>query len=196
MTIRILEGVFRLLSACRRRCFFSVSKVGLPLMGYTALQYTDCYSEPMSTRLLNSISSRICRENTQFDMYTTTSKQQEGCTFKKFLSKMFYNDKFWQIPLRSFRQGWWIAVMFWQHISVIYKVNSNGVCNYCDFIRREGLSLSIWFDIVEFRESIHMTVKIFANVHQLMFLVLKLVWIRIEYSLVYTALNRWCFKIC
>ena len=27
-----------------------------------------------------------------------------------------------------------------------------------------------------------MTVKIFANVHQLMFLVLKLVWIRIEYS--------------
>ena len=35
-------------------------------------------------------------------------------------------------------------------------------------------------DIVEFRENIHMTVKIFANVHQLMFLV----WIRIEYSLV------------
>ena len=64
------------------------------------------------------------------------------------------------------------------------KVNSNGVCNYYDFIRREGLSLAIWFDIVEFRENIHVTVKIFANVHQLMFLVLKLVWIRIEYSLV------------
>ena len=60
----------------------------------------------------------------------------------------------------------------------------NGVCNYYDFIRREGLSLAIWFDIVEFRESIHMTVKIFANVHHVMFLVLKLVWIRIEYSLV------------
>ena len=58
------------------------------------------------------------------------------------------------------------------------KVDSNGVCNYYDFIRREGLSLAIWFDIVEFRENIHMTVKIFANVHQLMFLVLKLVWIR------------------
>ena len=57
------------------------------------------------------------------------------------------------------------------------KVNSNGVCNYYDFIRREGLSLAIWFDIVEFRESIHMTVKIFANVHHMMFLVLKLVWI-------------------
>ena len=64
------------------------------------------------------------------------------------------------------------------------KVNSNGVCNYYDFISREGLSLAIWFDIVEFRENMHMTVKIFANVHQLMFLVLKLVWIRIEYSLV------------
>ena len=45
------------------------------------------------------------------------------------------------------------------------KVSSNGVCNYYDFIRREGLSLAIWFDIVEFRENIHMTVKIFANVH-------------------------------
>ena len=63
------------------------------------------------------------------------------------------------------------------------KVNSNGVCNYYDFIRREGLSLAMWFDIVEsaFGENIHMTVKIFANVHQLMFLVLKLVCIRIEY---------------
>ena len=29
-----------------------------------------------------------------------------------------------------------------------------------------------------------MTVKIFANVYQLMFLVLKLVWIRIEYKTV------------
>ena len=47
------------------------------------------------------------------------------------------------------------------------KVNSNGVCNYYDFIRREGLSLAIWFDIVEsaFGENIHTTVKIFANVH-------------------------------
>ena len=66
------------------------------------------------------------------------------------------------------------------------KGQFNGVCNYYDFIRREGLSLVIWFDIVEsaLGENIHMTVKIFANVHQLMFLVLKLVCIRIEYSLV------------
>ena len=33
----------------------------------------------MSTRPLNSISSGICRQNTQFNMYSTTSKQQEGC---------------------------------------------------------------------------------------------------------------------
>ena len=44
-------------------------------------------SEPMSTRLLNSISRRICRQNTQFNMYTTTSKQLEGCTFKDSHSK-------------------------------------------------------------------------------------------------------------
>ena len=42
-------------------------------------------SEPMSTRLLNSISSKICCQNTQFNMYTTTSKQQEGCTRSKIL---------------------------------------------------------------------------------------------------------------
>ena len=51
-------------------------------------------SEPMSTRLLNSISSRICRQNTQFNMYTTTSKQQEGCTFKDSHPKCFITTNF------------------------------------------------------------------------------------------------------
>ena len=78
------------------------------------------------------------------------------------------------------------------------QVNSNGVCNYYDFIRREGLSLAIWFDIVEsaFGENIHMTVKDFCkyNVHQLMFLVLKLVWIRIEYSLVEYSVESLMFQ--
>ena len=40
-------------------------------------------------RLLNSISSGICRQNTQFTIYTTTSKQQEGCTFKDSHPKCF-----------------------------------------------------------------------------------------------------------
>ena len=64
------------------------------------------------------------------------------------------------------------------------KILIQNVLNYYDFIRREGLSVAIWFDIVEsaFGENIRMTVKIFADVHQL-FLALKLVWIRIEYSL-------------
>ena len=51
-------------------------------------------SEPMSTRLLNSISSRICRQNTQFNMYTTTSKQEEGCTFKDSHPKCFITTNF------------------------------------------------------------------------------------------------------
>ena len=59
----------------------------------------------------------------------------------------------------------------------------------------EFVIIMILFDVKDYRllygsislsphSRIHMTVKIFANVHQLMFLVLKLVWIRIEYSLV------------
>ena len=38
---------------------------------------------------LNSISSGICHQNTQFNMYTTTSKQQEGCTFEDSHPKCF-----------------------------------------------------------------------------------------------------------
>ena len=45
--------------------------------------------EPMSTGLLNSISSGICRQNTQFNMYSTTSKRQEGFTFKDSHPKCF-----------------------------------------------------------------------------------------------------------
>ena len=51
-------------------------------------------SEPMSTRLLNSISSRICRQNTKFNMYTSTSKQQEGFTFKDSHPKCFITTNF------------------------------------------------------------------------------------------------------
>ena len=51
-------------------------------------------SEPMSTGLLNSISSGICRQNTQFNMYSKTSKQQEGCTFKDSHPKCFITANF------------------------------------------------------------------------------------------------------
>ena len=48
----------------------------------------------MSTRLLNSIFGGICRQNTQFNMYTTTSKQQEGFTFKDSYPKCFITANF------------------------------------------------------------------------------------------------------
>ena len=62
-------------------------------------------SEPMSTRLLNSISSRICRQNTQFNMYTTTSKQQEGCTFKDSHTKCFITTNFDKFHREAFARG-------------------------------------------------------------------------------------------
>ena len=43
---------------------------------------------------LNSISSGICHQNTQFNMYTTTSKQQEGCTFEDSHPKCFITTNF------------------------------------------------------------------------------------------------------
>ena len=62
-------------------------------------------SEPISTRLLNSISSRICRQNTQFNMYTTTSKQQEGCTFKDSHPKCFITTNFDKFHREAFARG-------------------------------------------------------------------------------------------
>ena len=82
------------------------SKVGLPLMGYTAVQYTDCYLSPMSTGLLNSISSEICRQNTQFNMYSKTSKQQEGCTFKDSHPKCFITTNFDKFHREAVAKGY------------------------------------------------------------------------------------------
>ena len=59
----------------------------------------------MSTGLLNSISSRICRQNTQFNMYTTTSKQQEGCTFKDSHPKCFITTNFDKFHREAFARG-------------------------------------------------------------------------------------------
>ena len=83
--------------------FFSVSKVGLPLMGYTAMQYTDCYLSPCQHDF--SISIRICRQNTQFNMYTTTSKQREGCTFKDSHPKCSITTNFDKFHREAFARG-------------------------------------------------------------------------------------------
>ena len=93
-------------------------------------------SEP---RLLNSISSGICRQNTQFNMYTTTSKQQEGCTCKDSHPKCFMmtnsTAKLWPGTVNV------VMCMSWESHA---KVNPNTVRKYFDFIRRNGLSLAIW----------------------------------------------------
>ena len=59
----------------------------------------------MSTRLLNSISSGICRQNTQFNMHTTTSKQQEGCTFKDSHPKCFITTNCDKFHRKAFAKG-------------------------------------------------------------------------------------------
>ena len=105
-------------SACRRRggvlkCprfwffftfFFGVESWAAAHGLYRCAVYR-LLSEPMSTRLLNSISSRICRQNTQFNMYTTTSKQQEGCTFKDSHPKCFITTNFDKFHREAFARA-------------------------------------------------------------------------------------------
>ena len=107
-------------SACRRRggvlqcprfcfCFFCWFFFGVESWAaahglYRCTVYR-LLSEPMSTRLLNSISSRICRQNTKFNMYTTTSKQQEGCTFKDSHPKCFITTNFDKFHREAFARG-------------------------------------------------------------------------------------------
>ena len=102
-------------SACRRRggvlkCprfwgfFFGVESWAAALGLYRCTVYR-LLSESMLTRLLNSISSRICRQNTQFNMYTTTSKQQEGCTFKDSHPKCFITTNFDKFHREAFARG-------------------------------------------------------------------------------------------
>ena len=121
--------------------FFWVSKFGLPLMGYTAVQYTDCYSEPMSIQLLNSIFSGIRRQNTQFIMYITTSKQQ-GCMFKDSHPKCFITTNFATFPREAVAKG----------------VNRGDVLTACSrdiqsqrSIRMEFVIIMILFDVTDYR---------------------------------------------
>ena len=99
-------------------------------------------SEPMSTRLLNSISSRICRQNTQFNMYTTTSKQQEDCTFKDSHPKCFITTNFDKFHREAFAR----------------VVNRGDVLTACfrdiqsqRSIRMEFVIIMILFDVKDYR---------------------------------------------
>ena len=59
----------------------------------------------MSTRLLNSISTATCRQNTQFNMHSTTSKQQEGCTFKDSHPNCLITTNFDKFHREAFAKG-------------------------------------------------------------------------------------------
>ena len=73
-------------------------------------------------------------------MYTTTSKQQEGCTFKDSHPKCFKTTNSTAMLSPGAVNRGDVHVL-----KVSYtKVISNTVCNYFDFIRRIGLSLAIW----------------------------------------------------
>ena len=137
-------------SACRRRggilkclrfCFFFGVESWAATHGLYRCAVYRLLSEPMSTRLLNSISSRICRQNTQFNMYTATSKQQEGCTFKDSHPKCFITTNF--DKFHGFRQG---------------AVNRGDVLTACfrdiqsqRSIRMEFVIIMILFDVKDYR---------------------------------------------
>ena len=66
-------------ASLRLLCCFRCHK-----LGYRSWVIPLCIllSEPVSPLLLNLISSKLCHQNTQFNMYILTSKQQEGSTCK------------------------------------------------------------------------------------------------------------------
>ena len=103
-------------------------------------------SEPMSTRLLNSISSRICRQNTQFNMYTTTSKQEEGCTFKDSHPKCFITTNFDKFHREAFaRGGDVLTACFREKLHVTKALQSQRS------IRMEFVIIMILFDLKDYR---------------------------------------------
>ena len=81
-----ITAVMRLITTPARRacgvlnsprfCFFCQCRK----LGYRSWVIPLCIllSEPVTSRLLNSISTKLFHQNKQFHMYTTTSKQQEG----------------------------------------------------------------------------------------------------------------------
>ena len=71
--------------------FFQCRKLGYRLW---VIPLCILLSEPVSSRLLNSISTKLFHQNKQFNAYTTTSKQQEGSTSKNLYPKCFITTNF------------------------------------------------------------------------------------------------------
>ena len=95
--------------------FFSMSETGLPLMGDTAdwqphehiVKSLSSFSSRISQQnakycrfcriqhnVLNLFSCRIFQQNTHFNMYTETSKQQQGSPCKSLHPKCFKTTNF------------------------------------------------------------------------------------------------------
>ena len=100
-----------------------VSKVGAPLMGDTAVHSLSHDFK------LNFIAEYVTK-NTQFNMYTTTSKQQEGCTFEDSHPKCFITTNSTAKLSRGAVNRGDVHVLRASYT----KVNSNTVCNYFNFI--------------------------------------------------------------
>ena len=95
---------------------------------------------------LNSISSGICHQNRQFNMFTTTSKQHEGCTFEDSHPKCFIATNSTAKLSRAVVNRGDVHVLRASYT----KVNSNTVCNHFNFIWHNGLSL-LYMVIVRYR---------------------------------------------
>ena len=113
LLLRLPVGRGGVINSPRFCFFFPVSKVGAPLMGDTAVH-----------------SLIICHQNTQFNMYTTTSKQQEGCTFEDSHPKCFITTNSTAKLSRGAVNRGDVHVLRASYT----KVNSNTVCNYFNFI--------------------------------------------------------------
>ena len=91
---------------------------------------------PRYTHRLNSFSSTTTQQNTHFNMYIETSKQQQGVPCKNSHQKCFKKDKFWQIPSRIYKSIYidlnvGASVMFWIplcfHVGLNYSFLSRSI---------------------------------------------------------------------
>ena len=142
MLLRLPVGYGGVLNSPRFCFFFPCRKSGYRSWVIPLCRMYRSMSRPMSTRLLNSISSRICRQNTQFNMYTSTSKQQEGCTFKDSHPKCFITTNFDKFHREAFARG----------------MNRGDVLTACfrdiqsqRSIRMEFVIIMILFDVKDYR---------------------------------------------
>ena len=93
-------AAFCFYSACRRRG----GVLKCPRFWFSFSFFFRCRKLGCRTHV-NSIFSGICRQNTRFNMYGTTSKQQEGCMFKDSLPKCFITTNFDKFPREAVAKG-------------------------------------------------------------------------------------------